>query len=235
MAAVRAPEMTVEPRHHRVLFTSGVLALLAFVALSVVAHRVPYFSADLSITRTIQSIHAPLWEAPLGVMNFVGFPPVVDIVYGLVILIIFLAGRRTESFALLFASLGGAGLNNLAKLIVGRPRPPAGLVVVEHHIKNGAYPAGHVLNFTAFGGLLCYLVARSRWPHPARIALIAVLLILLALMGIARVHAGEHWPSDVLGGYLLGLAWLAVTIPFYEWRLRSAQRRGHPHAPALGG
>jgi undecaprenyl-diphosphatase len=44
-------------------------------------------------------------------------------------------------------------------------------------------------------------------------------------MGVARVYFGEHWPTDVLGGYLLGTLWLVVVIELYErWRGRS----GHP-------
>jgi membrane-associated phospholipid phosphatase len=36
-------------------------------------------------------------------------------------------------------------------------------------------------------------------------------------IGIARVYAGAHWPSDALGGYLMGGLWLALTIQIYRW------------------
>ena len=39
----------------------------------------------------------------------------------------------------------------------------------------------------------------------------------MALMGIARIDAGEHWASDVLGGYLFGIVWLVVTVEVYAW------------------
>lgn len=44
-----------------------------------------------------------------------------------------------------------------------------------------------------------------------------LLVLPILTIGLARVHAGAHWPSDVLGGYLLGLLWLALTIHLYRW------------------
>jgi undecaprenyl-diphosphatase len=195
-------------------------AAVAFVALAVVAHRVAYFPIDLTITRSVQSLHAAWLEMPLHALNWIGFPPVVDVLYGSVALAIFLAGKRWEAVGAAFAAVGGAGLNNLAKMIVARPRPDSSLITVEHHINNGTFPAGHVLNFTAFAGFLAYLLAARLAPSWRRTLLISVLVLLIAMMGLARIHSGEHWPSDVLGAYLLGLAWLEASIRFYEWRRR---------------
>ncbi len=41
--------------------------------------------------------------------------------------------------------------------------------------------------------------------------------LLIALIGLARVYSGEHWFSDVVGGYLFGSIWLVLTIRFYDW------------------
>jgi undecaprenyl-diphosphatase len=207
------------------LIGSGAVALILFIGLSIAAHRVPYFAWDLDLTRAVQSVHASTWDAPLHALNWVGFPPVVDIVYGLVILAVFLAHRRREALTLLVASLGGAALNNGTKLLVNRPRPEADLVTVERHIRSTTFPAGHVLNLVAFAGFLVYLLASRRPLTPGRITLASLLLGLVLLMGLARIQSGEHWPSDVLGGYLLGLAWLAVVIPFHEWWMRSRLSR----------
>ena len=69
------------------------------------------------------------------------------------------------------------------------------------------YPSGHVTYATALFGYLGYLSLERRRPEGA---LVAVLLI--AIMGVARLITGAHFPSDVLGGYLLGAGWLLAVI-----------------------
>ena len=59
-----------------------------------------------------------------------------------------------------------------------------------------------------------------------RTTLIVFLVIAMLLMGLSRVQAGEHWPSDVLGGYLLGIAWLSAAGILYERRV--LMREGGP-------
>ena len=61
---------------------------------------------------------------------------------------------------------------------------------------------------------------------------IIFLVVSMLLMGLSRVQAGEHWASDVLGGYLLGTAWLLTTAILYEkasWRARTARATADQH------
>jgi undecaprenyl-diphosphatase len=226
-----SPSVIVDrARHPYRLAVVAACAGLGFVVLAMLAQQIAFFPIDLTLTRFVQSVHAPWIDAPLMVLNRLGFPPLVDVIYGSIILVIFAAGRRREAVALGFATLGGAGLNYLTKLIVARPRPDPGLIAVEHHINNGTFPAGHVLNFTIFAGLLCYLIAVRRPPSWHRTALIALLVLLIALMGLARIQSGEHWPTDVLGAYLLAVVWLAASIRFYQWRGRRRPERLAPFA-----
>ena len=69
------------------------------------------------------------------------------------------------------------------------------------------YPSGHVTYATALFGYLGYLSLERRRPEGAMVA-----VLLIALMGVARLITGAHFPSDVLGGYLLGAGWLLGVI-----------------------
>jgi len=74
-----------------------------------------------------------------------------------------------------------------------------------------------VLNLTAGFGFAWYLayglLARSPW----RTAILWLVPIYLVVLGAARVYQGQHWPSDIVGGALLGALWLWLCIATYRW------------------
>jgi undecaprenyl-diphosphatase len=209
---------------------------VAFGVLAVVAYSVPYFAIDLTLTRAIQSIQAPWFGLLLDKLSWIGFPPQSNVIFGLVILALFLVGLRLEALATAFAAVGSAALWFALAPVVQRPRPSPDLINVSQQIPWGSFPSGHALNLTAIFGFLVYLVyvhIRSGWLRRLVMTLLALPILTI---GLARVYAGAHWPSDVLGGYLLGLLWLALTIHLYRWawqRLSQRQRQGAlPTAPA---
>ena len=190
---------------------------VAAVVLSVLAHFHPVLPGDVDVTQAVQRVDAPWFRGLLDPFNRLGFPPMVDVVYGAVTLLVFLRGRRWAAASCAVAGLGAAALNFLIKAVVARPRPPADLVHVQHIIANSSFPAGHVLNYSTFAGFLAYLAWVRLAPSWRRSALVTMLALTIALMGLARIASGEHWTSDVLGGYLFGSLWLAATIHFYRF------------------
>jgi membrane-associated phospholipid phosphatase len=219
------PAATARRGRHGALATVAACAAVASAVLALLAHRVAYFPIDLVITRSVQSAPIDWLDLPLRVLNAVGFAPYVSIAYGSIVLGLFVAGRRWEAVASGIAAIGGVFLTPLVKMLVARPRPPIELVDVERHLRSSSFPAGHVLNLTAFAGFLCYLAWVNLAPSWRRTALIVTLLATIVLMGLARIHAGEHWPSDVMGGFLLGVVWLTVTVALYRWGRRKIQYR----------
>jgi membrane-associated phospholipid phosphatase len=113
-------------------------------------------------------------------------------------------------------------LTNAIKIIVGRPRPSPDMIHVYYYPTTCSFPSGHVTSYMALYGFLFYLVYTLMRPSPLRPALLIVLGAAPGLVGLSRVYLGAHWASDVLGGYCLGLIWLALTIYFYR-RLRVGQ------------
>ena len=185
--------------------------------LSISAHQIAHYPIDPVISRAVQSVHGVWFHVPLDALSAVGFAPLVSIFDGIVILVILAVWGRWDALASGIAALGAPAVQYGVKALVARPRPPAALVHVAHHIGNPSFPAGHVLDVTAFLGFVCYLASVRLNPSLGRTALMALLLATVALMGLARIDAGEHWPSDVLGGYLFGIVWLTVTVEIYEW------------------
>jgi hypothetical protein len=91
----------------------------------------------------------------------------------------------------------------------------------------GNFPSGHVVYITSLCGLLgWFALARGH-----RATSVTMLLLILA-MGPLRVVDGAHWPSDVLAGYALGLAWtIAVLVIGLPWAAGIRHREDHPAQP----
>lgn len=95
---------------------------------------------------------------------------------------------------------GTYALNTAVKLLVRRPRPSlAGLPPLASTPTGLSFPSAHAS--TSFAGALCY----SRLGLPA-----APLYTLAVGLSMSRLYLGVHYPSDVLGGALLGTAFAAV-------------------------
>lgn len=75
-----------------------------------------------------------------------------------------------------------------------------------------SYPSGHVALALSVYGILAYLWVRASRSWLERTAAVVLLVSLVALTATARVRLGTHWPSDVIAGFVIGLAWLAVVL-----------------------
>jgi membrane-associated phospholipid phosphatase len=199
-------------------FEVGLLVAIGLAALLTwLARTVAYFPLDVELTRDLQAIENPWLETFFHAVAWIGFPPQSNYIFGTVILALFLVGLRLEAVMTLFAAAGSAGLWFLLAPLVDRPRPSPEMVRVAMDLPTGGFPSGHVLNLTAIFGFLIYLtivlLSDVRW----RSLLVALLAVPILTIGIARIYDGAHWPSDVLGGYLIGGIWLGLTIQIYRW------------------
>lgn len=96
----------------------------------------------------------------------------------------------------------------VVKILVERDRPETAAVEQFFGADNFSYPSGHTVRAAAFVAVAVYLLAPAR--HRVALA-VGGGAIAGAVMGYARVGLGVHWPTDTLGGTLLGIGWFAVT------------------------
>lgn len=193
-------------------------ALVVFITLAILASTTAYFPIDLIITRFLQSLKAPWFELLMQVVSWPGYAPqAIFIVLG-IILFAWLEELKLETAFITGTAIGEQALNWLAKIAVRRPRPSQNLVEVFKKLANFSFPSGHVMFYTAFLGFLLYLSYRLLKPSWKRTILMILLAGLIILVGPSRVYLGEHWASDVLGGYILGGVWLGGMIRLYQIR-----------------
>jgi membrane-associated phospholipid phosphatase len=108
------------------------------------------------------------------------------------------------------------------KEVFHRARPDQWIGV---HESTAGYPSGHATLSLAFYGFLAGVLLRSRLPAGVRVAGTVVAVALVAAIGWSRLALGAHFPSDVLGGYLLGGAGLCWALAGYD---RTRERAPEP-------
>jgi len=228
-----APIVARPIRNYRaLLFQSYVIgATLAFAVLFFYARRVAYFSFDLSFVRGLQRFHAPGLDVLMESISQLGFTPLAPTFVILTMLFVYFIGLKWEAVMLLFAGVGVGMLEVSVKMAAHRQRPAANLVNVFRILNDYSFPSGHVLLFTVFLGFLLFLVYTLTPRSWGRTCGLIILGLLISLVGISRVYLGEHWPSDVIGAYLLGTLWLALTIFIY----RKGKARFFVHQPLAPG
>ncbi len=187
-----------------------------FVALAYLVGTVPYFALDLQISRLVQPIDFPGFKDIVTFIIDTGWPPGVYIFLGFIGLVL-LSLRKFKEIAgvLLVALLNPILFYGLAKLI-NRARPSADLIRVDYVINEGGFPSGHALFYMLLFGFLIYATYVSCKRKVIKIILISLFVIMILGMGIVRIYSGHHWPSDILGGYLLGIACLSLALPYYK-------------------
>jgi membrane-associated phospholipid phosphatase len=194
-----------------------VVTTVAFGILVVLASLFNYFPVDLSITRAVQTINVAWFASLMWWVSLIGYAPQIYVLVAAIAVLLFVVGLRWEAVTALAAASGGAGLGELIKIAVHRPRPGANLVNVLQQLNSYSFPSGHVLTYTAFFGFLFFLGFTLLKPSFARTVLLAILGSLVALIGLSRIYVGDHWASDVIGAYLLGSLWLVLSVYVYQW------------------
>jgi membrane-associated phospholipid phosphatase len=158
----------------------------------VIAHRVGWLTAGMKIVT---------WLGSTAVLV-----PAVVVIGG----VLLLRRRDWRPLAALAIALGGAvGLYDIVKPAVGRARPPAALWI--GHYSGAAFPSGHATQSAAFYAMLA-LILSAGTSYGRRALVWSGAAILALVVGASRVYLGAHWLTDVLGGYSLGAAWVALLV-----------------------
>lgn len=133
---------------------------------------------------------------------------------------------KMESFFIL-TNLVVMGIASTAlKFVYQRPRPS-----IEWLIDTVGYsfPSWHTASTMIVAGALVIIAQQRMKAGVARYLLQAVLLFIAALVALSRIYIGVHYPTDIIGGWLLAFSILLAIYPFYdqkrfEWRFQSKQK-----------
>lgn len=190
----------------------------------------PLVEVDRTVAIFLHGHATHHFTAFMRAVSFCGAPG--TLLMAALVLALYLGARRrsTDIGMLLLAVGGGELLNPLLKVVFARERPSFLDPLVM--LKTYSFPSGHATGSTIFYGLAAYLAARAARRWGLRVLAVVAAIVAVLLIGFSRIYLGAHYLSDVVGGFGVGLVWLASVVTGMETLRRRREELAGGGAPA---
>jgi undecaprenyl-diphosphatase len=189
--------------------------LFGFLALAGEVMEGDTLAFDTHIVRALRKADdpstpiGPAWvESTLLDLTALGGPTVLTLVVLSIIGFMLLQRRyRTALFIFVTSTTGGI-VGYAMKSVFMRARP-----TIVTHLRPAfetSFPSGHAMQSAIVYLTLGALLMRIAEGRLTKIYCLAVAMILTFVVGVSRVYLGVHYPTDVLGGWIVGMVWASV-------------------------
>lgn len=184
---------------------------------------------DEAVLRWMGAHHTRLLDAAMLEITALGTGTVVLMIVCISALFLALTKHRYSALLLLVATAGGIGLNLVLKIFFDRPRPS--VIVWGTTAVSSSFPSGHAMSATIVYSTVAYLAARLYRHAWQRWITMFVAAIVIVAISVSRLYLGVHYPSDVLAGAVVGLAWAAFCMATLEAIQKFSQRNSNEVPP----
>lgn len=140
--------------------------------------------------------------------------------------------HRLSAFLLIVTAYGGLILNVALKHIFNRPRPH--IFVWGTTVASTSFPSGHAMNAAIVYLSLAFVLSRLEVRWWERLLTLLAAVVIVALICLSRLYLGVHYPTDVIGGLIMGIAWVGFCVSGVELlQSRTTDRGTQPRAPTV--
>jgi undecaprenyl-diphosphatase len=178
---------------------------------------------DVAVLEWMRQHHSPLLTQIATELTYLGTGSVVFMIVAVAALFLWHTEHKHSARLLLAAVAGNIILNGMLKLAFHRPRPD--VFEWQTTAVSSSFPSGHAMSATVCYGTVAYLVMRLQKHHWSRVLTGTGAAVLILLICATRLYLGVHYPSDVIAGILVGLAWAGFCMATLEASLVIARRR----------
>ena len=166
---------------------------------------------DIAAAAAIHARVTPFGLRVFEVITNLGSPVVVSLVVVAMAIWCWRRQERVLAVGVVVICAGEAILDGVLKSVVHRTRPE--FAVRFLHSQSFSFPSGHSFGSIVAYGLLAFLIVDFYRPIARTRRLVWIVAAgLIVLIGISRTYLGVHYPSDVVGGWSAGIAWLAICL-----------------------
>ncbi|TQM44793.1 phosphatase PAP2 family protein [Pseudonocardia cypriaca] len=213
-AGLREPTPLPRPRPGVGVAVTVLLALAALAGLWAAFTGVGPAQLDAAVLHeSVESRTDPLTAAAV-VVTHLGSTAAMAVLAVVAGVRLWITGRRADAVLVIGAMAGAQLVFRGLKLLLDRPRPPESGRLV--HAVSESLPSGHATTAVVVIGTLVVLAWPGRTPA-VRAAMVAAAAVWVGAVGLTRIYLGVHWFSDVIAGWLVGGAWLAICVVAWSW------------------
>jgi membrane-associated phospholipid phosphatase len=217
---------------NRFLLAFSLLQFALFVPVAWWAHKHPQPPPELAVTYALQWKRSSFLHAAIRVLSKIaGSAPLINVLVVPTALLLWKQHWRLEAVLTVAISWSNALVRTVIKQLVHRPRPSPMLVLMSDRKRTKSFPSGHVCSSVDFWGWLAaisLLRGTTLWHK----AFAGFAVLCLVCVGPSRVYLGDHWATDVLGGYLFGGGWLGLSLQLYFLLRAKRDYLGSPGFPS---
>jgi membrane-associated phospholipid phosphatase len=222
-AHVASPALVAWRTRHLV----GILLVsaLILVGLTLVASQADPNAIDLGATRWLQQFHNPVFATVMAWVSWPGFAPQTWVM-PLAVAAPFALRRLWIEAVWVIATQASAPIAFGLKDLVHRARPSPELVGVRAPLDSPSFPSGHVVQYAVLFGFTFFLVYVLARRSTLRALVLVLLAVPIVLVGPSRLYLGQHWLSDVIGGYAVAaMVLVPLCWAYARWRLDATRRQ----------
>jgi undecaprenyl-diphosphatase len=198
--------------HVTVSFFICVLAVWVFGALvDSVLENDTIVRLDIAAAAWIHARVTPSGTRFFELVTYLGSPVFIVLLVAAMAIWCWLRRDRVLAIAAVAVSAGQALLAGVLKASIHRQRPAFGAHFL--HGQSFSFPSGHAFgSIVAYGMLGTLILTFYKPPRVRKLVVQAIAGLIVLAIGVSRIYLGVHYPSDVIGGYAAGIAWLAICL-----------------------
>ena len=198
----------MEHRKYKIIFPSISLTLFLIIGI-MVRNSTEGILFDVALLEYIHASTNPIILSIMKFISFIGSGYFLFPLLSLVIIYTLVKKRYYVSKVLIASSLGSWILNYILKFLFNRTRPFDFFLVEQGGL---SYPSGHSMVSMSLYLSFAYLICKDQYFKDKKKIIYGAALADVLLMGVSRIYLGVHWPTDIIGGFLMGYIYFQVII-----------------------